>query len=76
MTEAIKEIRVETAIEETEETSKAEQAFEIALGTEKHVTEHVTKSAISARSRTASQQSTLLRNAAARTMLLSNDRSI
>ncbi len=48
--EAIKEIYGETAIEEIEEASKAKQAFEIALGTGKHVTEHVTKSAISVRS--------------------------
>ncbi len=50
MAEAIKEIRGETATEETEEASKAKQAFEIALGTGKHVTGHVTKSAISVRS--------------------------
>ncbi len=48
--EAIKETHRETATEETEEASKAKQAFEIALGTGKHVTGHVTKSAISARS--------------------------
>ena len=48
--EAIKEIHGEIAIEETEEASKAKQAFDIALGTGKHVTGHVTKSAISVRS--------------------------
>ncbi len=73
MAEAIKEIHRETAIEETEEASKAKQAFEIVLGTGKHVTGHVTKSAIYIRSQTASQRSTLLRNAA---MSLSNDRAI
>ncbi len=54
MAEAIKETHRETAIEETEEASKAKQAFEIALGTGKHVTGHVTKSTISARSQTTS----------------------
>ncbi len=54
MAEAIKETHRETATEETEEASKAKQAFEIALGTGKHVTGHVTKSAISVRSQTAS----------------------
>jgi len=48
--EAIKETHGETATEETEEASKAKQAFEMALGTGNHVTGHVTKSAISARS--------------------------
>ncbi len=48
--EAIKETHGETATEETEEASKARQAFEIALGTGNYVTGHVTKSAISARS--------------------------
>ncbi len=50
MAEAIKEIHGETATEETEEASKAKQAFEIALGTGNHVTGHVTKSAIFVRS--------------------------
>ncbi len=48
--EAIKETHREIAIKETKEASKAKQAFEMALGTGKHVTGHVTKSAISARS--------------------------
>ncbi len=48
--EAIKETHEETAIKETEEASKAKQAFEIALGIRKHVTGHVTKSAIFVRS--------------------------
>jgi len=48
--EAIKKTHRETAIEETEEAFKAKQAFEIALGTGKHVTGHVTKSAIFVRS--------------------------